>query len=203
MIFYSTFLCSIADTRRKACKQQTLWLSKYEDAWPIRTYMSRFLYARASQKRNLIAPIDLSFSHDRRGRCSVTEQSYVPRPTNVDALNDDSTTSLKDLLEAMHIGEPEFMAMQVCLELVYNSVRFTKSNVQSLLRRLADKYLDTSAPLSIQERGRKDALVREVWFQLLFGLVTEYLCGRRRTPSHCFQLNMRGHGLYGFAWSAT
>jgi hypothetical protein len=95
------------------------------------------------------------------------------------------------------------MAMQVCLKLVCKSVSVTKSNVQSLLRKLVNKHLDTNAPLYMQERARKDVLVQEVCFQLLFGWVTEYLCDRRRTSSHCFQLNMRGHSLYGFTWSAT
>src|ERR1700683_1045712 len=95
----------------KACEQEPLWRQKYEDAWAIRPYITRFLSRRASDKHNLTNSVkknrDSCYqSVSSTGVAGVVMQSLTPRSTNPALQSNDSQ-------DAVQVDESEYEHMQV------------------------------------------------------------------------------------------
>jgi hypothetical protein len=95
----------------KACEQEPLWGQKYEDAWPIKLYITRFLHRRAGDKRNLTNSVNKNRDSgcqfvSSTGFAGVVMRSFTPRSTNPALQSNDSQ-------DAVQVDESEYEHMQV------------------------------------------------------------------------------------------
>jgi len=123
-------MSSIIDVLIQACKQEPLWRAKYENVWPIATYMSRYLRYRAVYDKgrigsikdpsikSSISPVDNSAIGDE---LQTSALRFILKPQNESNLRNHSETNLKDLQTAIGFNSEDFKLMKVNLKANYHN----------------------------------------------------------------------------------
>jgi hypothetical protein len=106
-------LSSISDIDHEACEGEPLWRKKYENAWPIATYMCRYLYNRAACSGNLTRsedykpPTQSQPSCARRPlRCGRRYKPYVRENTSPASTRSRTQSYRHDFKPAEQLVDP-------------------------------------------------------------------------------------------------